>query len=265
MVSMQPGLINDTYELLLPDFRVAFHAERPNWERGRLESCAELMKPGMVVYDIGAECGDFTALYKKWVSPGEGVGYRAPDGTLTYGDGDVIPVEPAHHQWEFIRATWHANGFIAEPAFGYVGLICDEDDDDYWAVWSGRWPLVSEEDTGIPDGGFVHLKHDTRSPRTTIDTLTKTYIPPDAIVIDVEGAEWHALNGARQTLEQHRPLVWVSVHDVSDDPEWPGSLKGWYGKEASDIHNLMVQCGYGYEELPSYGEAERFFLYRPSA
>src|SRR5688572_22118125 len=91
--------LNGRYPLIVPDFRAAFWNDRPNWEIGRMESCAELMKPGMVVFDLGAEHGDMTSAYKSWVGP----------------EGDVIPVEPAAHYWEFIRKTWEANRFNRPP------------------------------------------------------------------------------------------------------------------------------------------------------
>lgn len=240
------SLINETYSIVLPEFRHEFHAARPNWEKGRLESCHELMKPGLVVYDIGAEVGDFTSLYRQWV------------GEL----GSVIPVEPASHQWNFIKGTWDANGFINPPAASFCGLVGDESRGFAGGLHLGSWCQQTDEE-GVPDGGFVHLKESKRDyPVATIDTLAM-YVVPDVIVLDIEGSEWHALAGAMHTLTEHGPFCYVSIHDVSDDPSWPGSTLGWYGKTADDIHNLMSECGYEHEELPSYGEAERFFLYTP--
>lgn len=64
MTIFEEGLICESWPLLLPDFRVIFFKERPDWERGRLESVHERLKRGMRVYDIGAEHGDFSALYR---------------------------------------------------------------------------------------------------------------------------------------------------------------------------------------------------------
>lgn len=228
--------INDTYEVILPDFREIFHRARPLWEKGRLASCAELMTPGMVVYDIGAEHGDFTALYRKWVGD----------------DGDVIPVEPAAHYWPFIMGTWEANRFPKPPQLSYVGLVgqvASRTRGDH----PGSWPEECFGE-GIPDGGFLHLAHDKTSPRTTIDQLCR-FVTPDAIVIDIEGAECHALLGGRKTLENHRPLVWVSVHE-------PTMLK-WYGKTLDNILAYMKSMRYSVTELPHHGEGETFFLFTP--
>jgi len=45
--------------------------------------------------------------------------------------------------------------------------------------------------------------------------------PPDVIKIDVEGAEMLVLNGARKTIEMHRPRLFIEVHssELLDDCE----------------------------------------------
>lgn len=245
MTQYVPALINDTYEIILPDFREEFHRLRPAWEKGRLESCAELMKPGMVVYDIGAEHGDFTALYRKWV-----------DGD----DGDVVPIEPAAHYWPFIKGTWEANGFTEPPVMHFVGLVGDDDVGDR-PLGDYSWPIEADGE-GIPDGGFVHLAHNPRFDQTTITDMA-IHESPDAIVIDIEGAEWNALVSAQWTLEKVRPIVWVSMHDIGDGAGWNGPLLDWYHKTPDDIHNLMKDFGYSAEELPYNGEGEHFWLYTP--
>lgn len=229
------ALINNTYELVLPDFRKVFHADRPNWERGRLESCYELMKPGMTVFDIGAEHGDFTTLYHQWVGQ----------------EGKVIPVEPAAHYWEFIRMTFAANGFD-KPQRSWVALVGDRPTRRLRGDVEG-WPNEAYGE-GIPDGGFVHLAQDDRLPRTTIDAMS-SFVHPNAIVIDIEGAEWHALVGAKQTMRNLRPLIWVSVHD--------DTMMNWYGKSMDDILTLCKQVDYFATELPHHGEGETFWLLQP--
>ena len=235
MTTYTEGLINDRWPLSMPDFRVEFHWQRPLWESGRLASCFELMEPGMRVYDIGAEHGDFTALYKSWV------------GTA----GDVIPIEPSPHYWPFIRGTLEANGYEDPPAITFEGFIGDT---GRKRPLRNKWPQAAFGE-GIPDGGFRHLAQDRHTPRTTLDHLVTNYFGADAIVIDIEGAEWHALVGARETLREFKPLVWVSVHEPT--------MLDWYGKKLDDIHSLMARVGYSGEELPHHGEGETFWLFRP--
>lgn len=228
--------INDTYDIVLPDFRNTFHADRPNWERGRLENCHALMRPGMVVYDIGAEHGDFTTLYRQWVEP----------------NGTVIPVEPAAHYWPYLRGTYEANGFVCPP-HSWVALVGDKTSRGLLGHVEGSWPNEAYGE-GIPDGGFLHLAQDAKSPHITIDHMA-TFIEPDAIVMDIEGAEGMALKGAIRTMEKHRPLVWVSFHE---ETAW-----NWYRIRWTDIERIAEEVEYDVIGLPHFGEGETFFLLAP--
>jgi len=48
----------------------------------------------------------------------------------------------------------------------------------------------------------------------SIDGLVQEgYAPPDIIKIDVEGAEYDVLVGAKRTLEEHKPYILLATHD----------------------------------------------------
>lgn len=240
-----PARILDTWDIVLPEYRRNFWAERKDWERGRLEHCAEHMKPGMTVLECGSECGDMTSLYRQFVEP----------------YGTVIPMEPSHFYWDFIRGTWLANGFAAPPPVCYPGFAGNVTSGKS-AICRNSWPADADLE-GVPDGGFRHLAQDEHTPRITIDDLCSiTSLHPDAITIDCEGAEWHILDGCSRVLHNDRPNVWVSVHDIGEeDGTWPGALKGWYDKTVEDIHTLMAGYGYESQELPWMGEGEHFWVY----
>lgn len=247
---MQEGVINDRWPLWLPEDRVRFHAERPGWEAERLASCFELMKPGMTVYDIGAECGDFTALYRSWV----GV------------EGLVVPVEPQPAYWPSIRATLAYAGYgVAPPLF--VGFASDETDlhppllaavgDEIEVDGLSGWPRCAYGPIA-PDFGFRHLAQQTDGTRQLkIDHMTACLqcAKPDAIVMDIEGAELRALRGALATLVCDRPLVWVSVHEPI--------MAEWYGHTIDDLERFMVEeCHYRGRVLGTSG-GEDYWLFQP--
>lgn len=46
-----------------------------------------------------------------------------------------------------------------------------------------------------------------------IDTLVNIFeIAPDVIKIDIEGCEYQALSGARDTIMEHQPIIFIEVH-----------------------------------------------------
>lgn len=247
------GTINERWALQLTPDRVVFHAARPKWEAGRLEHMVEHVEPGMTVYDCGAECGDFTSLYRQWVGP----------------TGVVVPIEPQPAYWPSIRQTWEANGY-APPLAWFPGFVGSRTTVDEFEKLLGRcgWPADLWPDWSLgkvqPDFGFKHLAQQADSvPTARIDDLAGLLgYPPDAIVFDIEGAEFEAIKGCAGLFDSVRPLLWVSVHDVGGG-DWPGPLKAWYGATVDDIHAFMDGVGYRGELLPGYGEGESFWFYEP--
>lgn len=245
MTLLSEGRINERWPLMLTLDRVEFHDARPKWEAGRLAHCAERIEPGMVVYDVGAECGDFSALYHQWVGP----------------RGDVVPIEPQPRYWPSIRATWEANGFDP-PAAWFPGFAGDETTLHNFGAelaalgWpASAWPTCSLGRI-IPDVGFQHLAQQAAAtPAVRLDAFADiTGVAPDAIVMDIEGAEFRALQGCEYLCNSTRPpLIWVSYHEAT--------MLDWYGATLDDMLALMDGYGYSAAELPYNGEAETFWFF----
>lgn len=229
-------LINDRWPIRMPPHR----AERPEWffwEAARIASMNHYLKPGMTIFDIGAEEGDMPVLWASW-----GL--------------DVVLVEPNPKVWPCIKLTWEINGF--KPKGWYVGFVADKPwftlDDTMVRLGSDGWPECAYGEL-IPAHGFQHIKeHAGVTPAMTIDQLTDTFGPPDAITMDVEGAEGFVLQGAARTLEEHRPLVWVSIHaEIMAD---------LYGHDPSIVHDLMGAAGYDSQYLATDHEAHWQYIPR---
>lgn len=243
----RPSKINNRWDINLTENRHEFHAKRPGWEIERVESCAELMTEGMVIYDLGAECGDFTALYKMWVGP----------------EGTVIPVEPSPPVWPELRTHWEANN--CGPLQGYFpgfasfadGLVPEIQDDRYAGIFPGNdgWPLCSVGEV-IPDFGFRHLAQQAHhTPMLSLDSMVKHvgYIP-DAIVMDIEGSELMALWGAINLLKEIKPIMWVSIHQPA--------MRDFFNHNLDELLRYMKSVNYHGELL---GEGtEEYWIFQAS-
>lgn len=245
LVTMIEGTINERWSLMLPDFRVKFHADRPKWEAGRLADMADRIEEGMTIFDVGAEHGDFTALYRSWTG------------------SPVIPVEPAAAYWPCIKATFEANGY--EAPYGYFrGFAGDVDlpevNRERWDIPGAvpgfgvySWPREARGPV-VEDPGFLHLSaHRNIHPVITLDTLADALFVPDIVVMDIEGAEWHALSGCTHLMHGGRTTFYVSVHEPT--------LWNWYEKTLVDIHDLCASFDYAGTELPHNGEGETFWRF----
>lgn len=223
---MIPTTINERWMLLLPEHR-AVRPEWPVWEKERLAAMADLMidvvtgdnMEADVVYDIGAEEGDFPALWASW-------------------GAKVVMVEPNPKVWPNIRAIFEGNNLEDKMLGWFVGFAGDQSSLDRQSVATHRawddehvgelgpeqtWPACAYGRI-IGDHGFLVLPERPDCPATTIDLLAEKFRPPSVITIDVEGAELTVLRGAGRVLEQNRPAVFVSVHIDMPwiDEKYPG-------------------------------------------
>lgn len=237
---MKETLINGRWSLLLPPHR-AERPEWPHWEAARLSHMHHhLGAGGHIVYDIGAEEGDFPGLWSSW-------------------GNDVVLFEPNPLVWRNIAEIWRANELEA-PLACFAGFAANESrfDRDPKTITTpgsdyqpeGTWP-TSAAGPLISDHGFCNLRERDDLPRIKLDTMAEIVAPPTVITMDVEGAELHVLRGAEQTLRRYRPLVWVSVHR--------DMMKDMYAHTGPMLHKFMAECDYESTYLASDHEAHWFW------
>lgn len=219
-VPVEETEINGRWTLRLPAHRARrpqWRIENGGWETERLASMHDTLtaldgEDDPVVFDIGAEEGDMPALFASWGC-------------------DVVLVEPNRRVWPNMRLIFEEND-LNDPLACFVGFAADEDDGTEPEV---GWPDCADGRV-IGDHGFLNLSERPDVARTTIDRLATTVRRPDAITIDVEGAELRVLRGAAGTLRLDRPLLWISVH--------PAFMVEMYGDHDHDLHRFLADLGY---------------------
>jgi FkbM family methyltransferase len=233
---VKPTLINGRWELLLPEHRAA-RPEWPWWEATRLAAMHHFIRPGDVVYDIGAEEGDFPALFASW-------------------GANIVMFEPNPKVWPNIKAIFEANG-LADHVWGtfvgFAGVVPRRNeawDDEHVNPRSGCWPKCANGPI-IGDHGFLVLPERPDVPVRSIDEMVrKTGTPPTIITIDVEGAELTVLRGAMETLAEVRPIVFVSIHIDMPwiDEKFPGDTGVNVRQFMSDRHYEPVYLTTDHEQ-----------------
>lgn len=222
---MIPTRINGRWNLLLPEHR-AHRPEWPWWEATRLAAMSHFIGNGDVVYDIGAEEGDFPALFAQW-------------------GAEVVLVEPNPKVWPNIKAIFEANLLTDRILGGFVGFAsdhCAEPTGDGFSIkeasfGAGQLPYCSFDEV-IGNHGFRHLAQEIdTTPQITIDQLAYDVDRiPTHITMDIEGSELVALRGAVHVMSEFRPYVWVSVH--------PDPLKDFYCQDPGEVYDLMESLRY---------------------
>jgi FkbM family methyltransferase len=159
-------------------------AQRLDHDQPVLQKLAPYLKPATLVYDLGAAIGDHTAFYLRAVGP----------------QGLVIAFEPHPTQFECLRRN-------CPTALCFPYAVGEVEDD----IWLFHEPDVIGGSRLIdPARQWPMTKHR----RVTIDN-TKLAGPVSFMKIDIEGCEPAALRGARATIMQHRPVIWMEVNPIA--------------------------------------------------
>ena len=146
---------------------------------------ATLVQPGFTVVDAGANVGQYSLLASRAVGP----------------TGRVHAFEPVPRNYERLARHLNANG-AANVTAHRAGL---------WHEPSTIHLGLGAEFAGNNDGSFsVGFRGDVAAPAVRLDDVGIGRV--DAIKMDVEGAEWSALQGMARTLEAHRPLLLMEVN-----------------------------------------------------
>jgi FkbM family methyltransferase len=238
------------YETILPDHRADWDGWA-EWERVRFASMERNLRPGDVLFDVGAEYGDMSAIYAR----------------MAGGQIGLCLFESAPEVWTNIRQIWQAAG-LAPPLACFVGLVGEVTAaagvrQDFDATVRDGWPECAWVEKIWPDRTFRYLHYDSHlatTQQTRLDDWTeRTGIQPTALTIDVEGAELKVLRGAWGVLERSHPMVFCSIH--------PDVLASDYHATRDEILGYMRGLGYeathlgtDHEEHWAFSTAERPLL-----
>ncbi len=159
-------------------------------EREQTAAMAEVLKPGGIFFDIGANVGYYTILASRLVRDG----------------GKVVSFEPVPRNLEFLQRHVELNDIENVTVMPFA--VSNENSTVRFAI--GPNNAMGHID---PDGGLLV---ETVTLDTIIDELS---LLPDVLKMDVEGAERNVLLGAVKLFERAKPIIFLSTH--SDE------LRGW--------------------------------------
>lgn len=163
------------------------------WEKPRLDSMKAHLNYGDTLFDIGTEQGWCNLIYASFVGP-----------------ENMVLIEPTKEFWPNIMKTWRKN-YDVLPLGCYWGLFDTKTRDDYLKGFD----VAELENNPIIDRNKYQYIHESDQETTHIELdkfVDETGIVPDALTMDVEGAELLVLKGAEKTLKKYKPKLWVSIH-----------------------------------------------------
>lgn len=171
----------------------AFLAETTHydWIKARLG-------PGDTVFDVGANIGWFSLMMAARVGPAGQVYAFEPSPRIHADLRRVLALNPMPQIQPVQAAVSDQEG---------EALFCDIDEAD-----------VRRESSHLSTLAMYPqelLRHQTSQVRTlTLDGFAREgQLAPSLLKIDVEGAEFLVLEGARETIRAHRPLMVIEFHE----------------------------------------------------
>lgn len=156
-----------------------------NYEADHISALPKVVRPGMVVYDLGANAGYYTLALSRLV--GE--------------SGHVYSFEPEAGNVYFLRRHIQMNRLsnvtiVQAAVSNHAGMV----------GFSGALSSPSGE---IEEGGSYLI------PAITLNEFVAAGNPPPAFLkMDIEGAEVMALEGASEVLAKARPIALVAPHST---------------------------------------------------
>ncbi|PCI29368.1 MAG: hypothetical protein COB67_04235 [SAR324 cluster bacterium] len=177
-------------------------------------SCVQACDGKQIFLDIGAHIGLYSLPISKRLSK----------------DGRIFAFEPSSVNYKTLQDHIHMNqadSIIPLPHL--VGAI-SLDQVDFYEDTDQISPMNS-----IACTSKTPIKV-TRKKQISVDEFCQDMkIIPDVIKIDVEGAEIEVLKGAKKTLREHDPKIFLSVHPVH--------IKA-LGKTLDDLASIIEEIGY---------------------
>lgn len=235
MTELVKAKLNGKFEITLPKHR----ADRPEWyteqgwEKPRLEHIHSTIKKGDIVYYVGAEEGDMCGLVALW-------------------GADLVMFEPNKLVSPNIKLIWDANK-LTPPLVYFEGFAANNTDFKGYNPISIRSFPDSASGEVIGNHGFKELAYEADvTPQIKIDDLVEqTGYVPNMITMDVEGSEFEVLKGAENTLREHHPNIYLSLH--------PEFLFRMFDTYAWDVRKWIMDLGYKETLLDYQHEVHLFY------
>ncbi|MHC1782817.1 MAG: FkbM family methyltransferase [Anaerolineaceae bacterium] len=153
------------------------------WGYSEIDILKQLIKPGFVILDVGANIGTHTLSF----------------ASLTGEVGFVYAFEPQRLLFEFLCANIALNNLL--NVFPIMAGISDTQGEIIV-------PLVNPYTQA--NAGAINIEGHASGDSVRLMTIDSLQLARcNLIKVDVEGMERKVLLGARQTINQHRPLLFV--------------------------------------------------------
>jgi len=191
-----------------------------DYEPGIRKVILKFTRPGMVAYDIGANVGIFSFLF----------------ASIVGDEGFVYSFEPEENNYSCLEKSLkkHAEKNIILDKRAVGKSEGTENFDRRGGAFSGR--LVG--DALYESTGNIRIVE-----TVSLDYVVKVqgYRIPDILKIDVEGNEGMVMEGMKNILNDHDPMVICELHShLGESSEQVTDLLSFYGYSIFDVNDALT-------------------------
>jgi FkbM family methyltransferase len=200
------------------------------WGYSEIELLKQLIKPGFVILDVGANIGTHTLSFAR----------------LVEGNGFVYAFEPQRLAYEFLCANIVINNLL--NVFPMMAGVSEK---------PGEILVPVLNPNAQTNAGGINIEGHTSGDLIRIVTIDSLQLSRcNLIKIDVEGMERKVLLGARDTINQHRPALFVENNTPENSAKLIELLFEmkyncwWFFTEylnRMDVHGRVFKPGEGFK------------------
>jgi FkbM family methyltransferase len=201
----------------------SFDSQEVGFAKALLDSRRRHAGDGVVAIDGGANIGVHTIEWARHM----------------HGWGRVISFEAQEVVFYALAGNVAINNCLnARPRLAALGRSCGElqvPQPDYFTPGSfGSLELRQRQATEFIGQAISYDPASTRTvPMVTIDSLGLDRL--DFLKLDIEGMELDALEGARASIERHRPYLLIEFIKAA-----PGSIQAWLSAAGYTVHQVGI-------------------------
>lgn len=173
------------------------------------------LKKGMICLDVGSNIGYYATLESKMVG----------------SDGKVIAIEPSPLNFKYLKHNLelqNKSNFIAH------NLACgDKDGKIDFLIFKNKsnYCQVLQSNESVPEDTEI-----VSVPLKKIDSIIQDLDISnlDLLRMDIEGYDWHAIEGAKQTIHKFKPMIKIEIHYSVIGPMKTKQLFDFFKSEGYD-------------------------------
>lgn len=189
------------------------------FEGSTLKGYASLVKPGDMVFDVGANIGAHTL----------------PLACLVGGAGRVVAFEPTRYAFDKLIANVGLNPELATRIVCEQIMLAECDEKPPAAAIASSWPLGAGVHGHPLHGGVPQSTAGASSCRLDTYVASRSITHVELIKLDVDGHECRVLAGAADILRRFRPIIVLEIA--------PYVLRE-HGSSVDELTSLLAAAGY---------------------